>query len=171
VKGENNVLALFARFRNFDESNAKDKVYSLISLLSEKHHSQWPVGLGAEHAYLDAANRILNSGKTLDLLGIPKLLDPSVYLEWEKPEIVKVPSWVPDWRSNRIPMSLRLLEFAPYGDRKFATTKDSIYAINLSQDRTLLGVDGCRISNRKNLGAYIGIDLFNVIELVSTYFN
>jgi hypothetical protein len=186
VKGENNVLALFARFRNFDASNAKDKVYGLISLLSEKHHSQWPVGLGAEQAYLDAANRILNSDKTLDLLGIPRLLDPSVHLEREKPEMVNVPSWVPDWRSNQVLVSLRMLEFAPYGDRKFATTKDSTYAINFSQDGSLLGVDGYRISNIQNLSdlhwyqpiqggisrkEFMRKRVSNVIELIDTYFN
>lgn len=48
VKGENHILALLARFRNFDSTKAEDKVYGLISLLTDKHHAQWPVGLDAE---------------------------------------------------------------------------------------------------------------------------
>jgi len=186
AKGEDNILALLARFRNFDASNAKDKVYGLISLLSEKHHSQWPIGLGAEQAYLDAAIRILNNDKTLDVLGIPRLLDPSVHLGRENAEIIEVPSWVPDWRLNQVPISLRMLEFAPQRDRKFATTKDSTYNIDISQDGELLGVDGYRISVIQNLGDLhwyrpipIGISdsefmqkrVDNIIELVGVYFN
>jgi hypothetical protein len=83
-------------------------------------------------------------------------------------------------------VSLRMLEFAPYGDRKFATTRDSTYAVNLSQDGSLLGVDGYCISNIQNLGdlhwhrpIQIGISskefmrkrVSNGIELVDTYFN
>ncbi|ORX99610.1 heterokaryon incompatibility protein-domain-containing protein [Clohesyomyces aquaticus] len=153
VKGEGNILALLARRRNFDATNASDKVYGLISLLSERHHAQWPVGLGAEQAYLDAANRILHNGKTLDLLGIPRILDPSIHLEREKQERINIPTWVPDWRSNQVPISLRMLEFSPHGDRKFTATMDSMYEVNLSQGGRLLGVDGYGISIIQNLGA------------------
>jgi hypothetical protein len=185
VKGEDYILSLLARFRNFEASYAEDKVYGLISLLSERHHGQWQVGRGAEQAYLDAAIRIMSDDNSLNLLGIPRLLDPSVHLHGDRPQTVNIPSWVPDWRSNQVPISLRMLEFAPFADTKFATTKDSTYEINCSENGKLLGVGGYRISIIHRLGTIRRYRPSNIIgtkglmrkrintalEEVNTYFN
>lgn len=79
-----------------------------------------------------------------------------------------------------------MLEFAPYGDRKFETTKYSTYQVNLSQDGRLLGVEVYRISSTKNLGNIywyrslpMGLPVKefmrkranNMIELCDTYSN
>jgi hypothetical protein len=179
-KGENNVLALFARFRNFEASYAENKINGLISLMSEKRRSQWPVGTTADQAFMNAAHQILEHSQNLDLLGIPRHIDSS------EPTMLNISSWVPDWTSRQVPVSLRMLEFAPHGATKFAATRDSSYNMQLSHDGRLLGVDGYRVCSIQSLGEihlYRPIDIEipkngllrkrieTILALVDTYFN
>jgi hypothetical protein len=57
-KGERDVLALFARFRNFDASVAEDKINGLISLMPEELRSRWLIGEYTEQAFINAARTI-----------------------------------------------------------------------------------------------------------------
>lgn len=183
VKGEDTVLALFARFRNFDATQAEDKINGLISLMSERHRSQWPVGHTAEQAFIHAAHRILDTSHTLDLLGIPRNIGTAGQ---QVPSKLDIPSWVPDWMSRNVPVSLRMLEFAPHGATPFAATQNTTYDVSLGQDGRLLAVDGYRVCSIRGLGKIhlyrpISIDISKndfirkrvetILALIDTYFD
>jgi heterokaryon incompatibility protein (HET) len=148
-KGEGRILPLFARCRHFEATKPKDKVYALLSLLSGKRQALWPPDyrLSDAQVYRAATECILIEDRSLDILGIPKCLYPD-----SKAEVIPVPSWVVDWRASGVPLSLRMLEFAPYESKHFKATDDRQYEMLLSADKQLLGVEGYHVARIEALG-------------------
>jgi hypothetical protein len=92
--GQTSLLSLLVRtYLDFECSDPRDKVYALLSMQSSI--SDLPIDYTAkiEDVYIAAAQALVRSTGSLDLLGAVDNSDP-LHL----PEKSVLPSWVPDWR-------------------------------------------------------------------------
>jgi hypothetical protein len=87
------LLELLVRYRSFEASDQKDKVYALLGLAHSGHgiKPDYRKSFTVEDAYITVGRSILMTSSHLDLLSVPRAtrgVEP------------RLPSWIPDWRTD-----------------------------------------------------------------------
>lgn len=129
-------LSLLLRQRDCIAADPRDKVFALYGMSEAAFHElrlDPDYRLKTADLYRDAAVRMLEKSSNLDVLGVPRSLQPLASLG------EKLPSWVPDWSRNGAAISLLQLErdgipFKAAGESKSSPTFDS--------DHCRLGLEG-----------------------------
>jgi hypothetical protein len=87
------LLELLVRYRSFQASDQKDKIYALLGLANARHgvKPDYRTSFTVEDAYIAAGKSLLTTSPHLNLLGIPRAASLTQS---------KLPSWVPDWRAD-----------------------------------------------------------------------
>ncbi|KAI1085329.1 heterokaryon incompatibility protein-domain-containing protein [Whalleya microplaca] len=84
------LLPLLLRFREFSATDARDKVYGLCGLADASKREDPFLNINyekdKEEVYREVAITILRKSGNLDILSVPRLLEPTA-----------MPSWVPQW--------------------------------------------------------------------------
>lgn len=104
------LLSILCRYRNFDATDARDKVFALLNLAEDEELLKDPRLVPNYHkdtatVYRDAAAAIIEVTKSLDILRVP-IVKPSSGLG------LNLPSWVPDWSAKTQSMTLDIMSFS-----------------------------------------------------------
>ena len=88
------LLDVLTRFREMEATDPRDKIYGLLSLVSEKHPLSPDYNRTYQEVFTDVAIFLINSSENLDILC------QSAWSEIQNPESIGLPSWVPDFTSS-----------------------------------------------------------------------
>ncbi|KAH8645843.1 heterokaryon incompatibility protein-domain-containing protein [Xylariales sp. PMI_506] len=143
-EGPLDLLRLMWMTRTLDATDPRDKIYSILGLVSKQEaeilNLRPNYGMSIEDSYLEAATKVMWESKTLDILTTDRMENPRQHLA--------LPSWVPDWSYVSTPAPINILErseawstdedyhaspFAPY----CASDSAKLYTPELIAPRTL----------------------------------
>jgi hypothetical protein len=103
------LFNLLVRHRSARATDARDKVYGLLGLVTNNTNLGMKPNyqIGVADVYFDVAVSIIKHSENLDILSVPRHIDAKIQL----------PSWVPDWSAG--PSSDILGDLATSGLRKY----------------------------------------------------
>ncbi|KAJ5096890.1 hypothetical protein N7456_007611 [Penicillium angulare] len=141
---EEDLLPLLQRFRQFDATDARDKVYGLCGLADasagESPYIMVNYKLSTNEVYRNFALTDLRRGKDLKILSVPRVTnDPS-----------HLPSWVPRWDTSDLASSFLISK--PEKSHNWKASKDSIPHIDLSRLPNRLGLKAMVVDTVEKVG-------------------
>jgi len=137
------LLSLLCRYRQFDATNARDKVFALLNLAADDPITQDTRVLpdyskGVASVYRDAAIAIMEGTTSLNILRVPIAERCTLQL----------PSWVPDWSRACLTMSLDATAFNTRAEfQPSPQVGDGIpFGVSADQSQLTIRVVHCPIS-------------------------
>lgn len=146
---------LLLQNRSFLASDARDKVFGLLSLANNNDVRLLGIEpdyhLSAEQVYKNLAVSLLHSRRDLDLFDAPRVLQNS--------KISSLPSWVPDWSTSDPCVPLCFRGPSGYGEPNrpepllgFNASRKSRWSPSFSDGKSLLGLSGLKIDQIETTG-------------------
>ncbi|KAI0012251.1 heterokaryon incompatibility protein-domain-containing protein [Xylariaceae sp. FL0662B] len=137
------LLPLLLRFRGFSATDARDKVYGLLGLADaskqEEPFLDVDYGKDKEEVYRDVAVTILRKSGNLDILSVPRVLEPTT-----------LPSWVPRWDVSDQQSSLLISDLEK--TRTWRASGESEPYVNWSRMPDQLGVSAMTFAVVEEVG-------------------
>lgn len=138
-KLEQSLLSLVILYRNFNATDMRDKIYSLLGVAQEfgpdalRIHPDYTIK--ASEVYRNFTVSVLEQGKTLDILSVPRVSKPS--------KIYQLPSWVADWSVSDFAVTLRFeMHSRKYSFDFEATPKKHRLEPQFRDNYSVLGLEG-----------------------------
>ncbi|KAI1262256.1 HET-domain-containing protein [Xylariaceae sp. FL1019] len=148
------LLSLLFRYRILDSSDPRDKIFGLTALVRDEISGteaiQADYTVDTTVLYTDIAKEILRRATVLNILSVPPRI------EGQGPS--NLPSWVPDWTSNRLCPCLGLANYSDIDDLDFAASGSSPPQIQFDEAGSALGVQGHRIDRIADIGSVLRSD-------------
>ncbi|CAJ2502190.1 Uu.00g095840.m01.CDS01 [Anthostomella pinea] len=148
------LLSVLFRYRIFDSTDPRDKIFGLSSLargkLADIQALQADYNIGTLQLYCTIAEEILKESRTLHLLSVPRRfvgIGPQ-----------HLPSWVPDWTNTRLTACLGLLNYSDINDLGFAATRASKAQIRFDDATSSLAVEGHIVDRIQAVGSVLKVE-------------
>lgn len=97
------LLSLLVLYRNFNATDSRDKIYSLLGIADKSEPDAVQIDpkytIDAREVYRGFTVSILKQGRSLDILGVPRVSKPSL--------VGELPSWVADWSVSDFAQTFR----------------------------------------------------------------
>lgn len=169
------LLDLLMAYRNLQATDPRDKVYALLGLLACFSHGLQPDYTRAVvDVYRDTALMVMRADQNLDILAVSRVQVTDSCID------LKLPSWVPDWRSSgdRPAMKIRSGQrdhLDTFGDQgyRFRASGSSVFNSLFDHGHWYLGIDGFSLgriwSLSKDWNVYGGFSdtRFHVMDFLS----
>jgi hypothetical protein len=143
------LLSLLSAFRDWRTTDPRDKVYSLLGLLSAPESGKIlpDYSLSFQKIYGQVVQSSIETLGALDALG---------YCSLRRDSESGLPSWVPDWRARDRPheadMAMPLhAQSSQQGEAPYQASGASQHGLHFSEDFTTLCVEGLQIDTLKNV--------------------
>lgn len=90
-------LDVLTRFQGNEATDLRDCIYGLLGLVSEPHYLQVDYTKSTEEVFRDATLCLLSSYQNLDPLCQTPFIQRELAEKQRKPDILRLPTWVPDY--------------------------------------------------------------------------
>ena len=143
------LFNLLVRHRSARATNARDKVYGLLGLVTNKTNLGMKPNyqIGVTDVYFDVAVSIIKHSENLDIFSVPRHIDAKIQL----------PSWVPDWSAG--PSSDILGDLVTSGPRKYKASGGTTSTGCTVVGRQFLEVQALILDEIEEIGANICADV------------
>lgn len=145
------LLSLLSTFHDWRATDPRDKVYSVLGLLSAPENGKIipDYCLSFQKIYGQVVQSSIESLGTLDVFG---------YCLLRRDSESGLPSWVPDWRARNKPHEADVAmplhaQSLQQGEAPYQASGASQPVLHFSEDFTTLRLDGLQIDTLKNVGS------------------
>jgi hypothetical protein len=143
------LLSLLVLYRNFEATDSRDKIYSLLGIAHESEPDAVQIDpkytIDAREVYREFTVSILRQRRSLDILGVPRVSKPSL--------VGELPSWVADWSVSDFAQTFRFqLHSRQYFLQFEATPSDLAFEPHFQEDPSILGLEGHVVDEIEEVG-------------------
>ena len=143
------LLTLLMLYRSFNATDPRDKIYSLLGIPHEVEPDAVEIvpnyTIAAREVYQRFTVSTLEQGKSLDILGVPRVSKAS--------QVGELPSWVADWSVSDFALNFRFrLHPEQHFLRSEATQSSVSFNPRFLEDHSILGLDGHVVDDIEEVG-------------------
>ena len=161
------LLDLLIFGRSSSASDNRDKVYALCGMASDCDQDALNIipdyEVSPEEVYKQVARRILMRSSDLDLLSVSRIpCEPSCY---------RLPTWVPDWSSGNLAVSVRYPNPVHHTVSNFNAARDTVPSVQISDDVSSVRFQGHFIDAIADIGSERTLNIPNWGSLRAIFSN
>lgn len=143
------LLSLLILYRNFNATDMRDKIYSLLGISHEVGPDAIQIDpdytIDAIEVYRRFTVSILEQRRSLDILSVPRVSKAS--------RVGELPSWVADWSVSDFSMTFRFMLNSEQYFLDFKATPSSLaFSPQFREDNSILGLEGHVVDGIEEVG-------------------